>query len=140
MLKGIDSRVSPELLTILAEMGHGDRLAVVDRNFPSYSKELPVVRLDALNLTETLDVVLSLFPVDTFVDEPVAGMNEDGTPEVPAVQQEAFARIEEIEGREIGVERLDRHDFYAAARECYAIVQNSEDRPYGCIILTKGVV
>lgn len=140
MLKGIDSRLSPELLGILAEMGHGDRLAIVDRNYPAYASDRPVVRLDALGLLETLDVVLSVFPVDTFVDEPVAAMNQVDTDEVPAVQLEAFAKIEAVEGRPIGVERLDRFEYYAAAKECYAVLANSEDRPYGCIILTKGVI
>nr|NLD41212.1 fucose-binding protein [Actinomycetales bacterium] len=141
MLKGIDSRLSPELLYLLAQMGHGDRLAVVDRNYPAESAGIPVVRMDSTGLIPTLEAILSVFPIDTFVDQPVGGMNQVDLPEtVPAVQGEAFALVNRIEGREVGVERIERFAFYEAARRCFAVVITGEDRPYGCVILTKGVL
>lgn len=141
MLKNIDPRMSPELLYVLAQMGHGDRLAIVDRNYPVVSTAQRVVRLDALNLTEALDVVLSVFPVDNFVEQPVAGMNNVDDPEaIPEVQQQAFAAVNVAEGRTVGVQRLPRFDFYQQAASCFAVLATSEARPYGCIMVTKGVI
>lgn len=141
MLKGLDPRLTPELLHLLALMGHGDTLAVVDRNYPAASTGQRVVRLDGLNLPDALDAVLSVFPVDTFIDQPVAAMNDVADPDsVPDVQQEAFALIEETEGRAIGVERVERFAFYGRVRGCFGVVTTTEARPYGCVILTKGVV
>lgn len=141
MLKGLDPRLTPELLHLLALMGHGDTLAVVDRNYPAASTGERVVRLDGLDLLGALDTVLSVFPVDTFIDQPVAAMDDVAAPErVPDVQTEAFATIERVEGRPIGVERVERFAFYERVRGCFGVVTTTESRPYGCIILTKGVV
>ncbi|MDO5496151.1 MAG: RbsD/FucU domain-containing protein, partial [bacterium] len=141
MLKGIDSRLSPDLLYLLAQMGHGDRLAIVDRNYPAESSDVPVVRMDAVDLVTALDAVLTVFPVDTFVEQPLGGMNQVDDPEaVPEVQREAFELVNRMEEREVGVERIERFAFYEAVRGCYAVVATGEDRPYGCIILTKGVL
>lgn len=141
MLKNIDPRLHPDLLYLLAQMGHGDRLAIVDRNYPAESSGVPVVRLDGLDLLSALEAVLTVFPIDTFVDQPVGGMNQVDDPDaVPAVQAEAFALVAQVEGREIGVERIERFAFYEAVRDCFAVLTTTESRPYGCIILTKGVV
>lgn len=141
MLKNIDSRLHPELLYVLAQMGHGDELAIVDRNYPAVSTGQRVVRLDGLDLVSALAAVLSVFPVDTFVDEPVAAMDDVAAPQtVPLVQTEAFAAIEAAEGRKIGVARVARFDFYERVRRCFAVLTTTEDRPYGCLIISKGVV
>ncbi|HHW83241.1 MAG TPA: fucose-binding protein [Actinomycetales bacterium] len=141
MLKGIDPRLSPDLLFLLAQMGHGDRLALVDRNYPAESAGVPVVRMDAVDLISSLEAVLSVFPVDTFVEHPVAGMNHVDTPDVvPEVQTAAFDLVNRVEGRDVGIERIERFAFYAAARECFVVVITGEDRPYGCVMLTKGVL
>lgn len=140
MLKNIDPRLHPELLYVLAQMGHGDKLAIVDRNFPAESNAQRLVRLDGVDLVPALETVLSVFPLDTFVDEPLAGMNQVDDPAVPEVQAEAFAMAEKIEGRPLGVERIERFAFYGAVKECFAVLTTTEARPYGCIIVTKGVV
>lgn len=141
MLKNIDPRLHPDLLHVLARMGHGDRIAIVDRNYPAESTSQRLVRLDGQNLVEALDAVLSVFPLDQFVEAPLAGMNQDDDPlAVPEAQAEAFALANDVEGREISVERIARHDFYDVVRGCFAVLATSESRPYGCIILTKGVV
>ena len=141
MLKNIDPRLHPDLLYVLAQMGHGDKLAIVDRNYPAESTAQRVVRLDGLDLLPALEAVLSVFPLDTFVDAPLAGMNHvDDPATIPDVQAEAFALARRVEDREIGVERIERFAFYEAVRECFAVLTTTESRPYGCIILSKGVV
>lgn len=140
MLKNIDPRLEPDLLYLLAQMGHGDRIAIVDRNYPAESAGPPVVHLSGLGLVDAVDAILSVFPLDTFIDEPLAGMDQVDSPEVPAVQREAFELADRVEGRKVGVERLERFAYYSAARECFAIVVTAESRPYGCIMLTKGVL
>ena len=141
MLKGIDPLLSPELLHVLAAMGHGDEVALVDRNFPAASTARRLVRLDGCDLPEAARAVMSVLPVDDFVDEPVAGMQMVDTPDVvPPVQQEVFDAVGEAEGHAVGVERVERFAFYARAREAFAVVITGEGRPYGCVILTKGVV
>lgn len=141
MLKGLDPLLSPDLLHVLAQMGHGDELAVVDRNFPAVSTARRLVRLDGADLQTAVRVVLSVLPLDTFVDRPVAGMAVVGRPgTVPEVQQDALAVARELEGRPLEVDLVERHDFYARARDAFAVLATSEARPYGCLLLTKGVI
>ncbi|MBE6483603.1 MAG: fucose-binding protein [Actinomycetaceae bacterium] len=141
MLKNIDPRLHPDLLYVLARMGHGDQLAVVDRNFPAESLGREVVRLDGLDIPSALEAVLTVFPIDTFIDQPVAVMLDVQAPDVrPNVQAKALAQIEAVEQRPIGVEGLERFEFYRRTKSCYAVLTTTEDRPYGCFILTKGVV
>lgn len=141
MLKGIDPVLTPELLHVLASMGHGDELVLVDRNFPAVSVGRRVVRLDGCDLPRAVRAVLTLFPVDTFVDEPVAAMAMVDTPDVvPDVQRDVFVLVEAAEGRAVGVERVERFAFYERARRAFAVVTTTEARPYGCVVLTKGVV
>ena len=141
MLKGIDPVLTPELLHVLASMGHGDELVLVDRNFPAVSVGRRVVRLDGCDLPRAARAILSLFPVDTFVERPVAAMQMVDTPDVvPDVQQDVFALVDAAEGREVGVERVERFAFYERAKRAFAVVTTTEDRPYGCVVLTKGVV
>lgn len=141
MLKGIDPLLSPDLLHVLAAMGHGDELVLTDRNYPAVSSARRLVRLDGCDLPRTARAVLSVLPLDTFIERPVAAMAVVGDPTtIPAVQQEVFDIAAEAEGREIGVERVERFAFYERARRAFAIVTTSEARPYGCVLLTKGVI
>jgi L-fucose mutarotase len=141
VLKGIDPLLSPDLLHVLAAMGHGDELVLVDRNYPATSTARRLVRLDGCDLPTAARVVLSLLPLDTFVEQPVAAMAVVGDPDaVPGVQQEVFDLAREAEGREIGVQRLERFAFYERARQAFAVVYTTEARPYGCVVLTKGVL
>ena len=141
MLKGIDPLLSAELLAVLARMGHGDQLALVDRNYPAASSGRPVVRLDGADLPAAARAILSLFPLDTFVERPVARMQVVGDADVvPDVQREVLAVAERAEGRRIEVESVERFAFYARVRDAFAVVATTEARPYGCLLFTKGVV
>jgi L-fucose mutarotase len=141
VLKGIDGIISADLLFVLAAMGHGDEIAVVDRNFPATSTARRLVRLDGVNVTEAGRAILTLLPLDTFVEEPVLRMEVVGSPaELPTVQKEFQALCETSEQRSVAMGSLTREAFYERAQRAFAVVATSEARPYGCFLLTKGVI
>lgn len=141
MLKNIDPLLSPDLLAALARMGHGDTIAIVDRNYPAYGAGTCVVRADGSTTTEIAAAILTLLPIDTFVDRPVARMQVVGDPEhVPAVQSDFLAVAQAAENRELSFEGIERFDFYERARSASVIVATGESRPYGCFIVTAGVI
>ena len=146
MLKNIPSFIGADLLWILAAMGHGDDLAVVDRNFPaeSIARETitgKLVTLAGLDAPQTINGILKLMPLDTFVDKPICWMDPvDQAGTMLPVHQDVMQVCQEREGANIQGQAIERHAFYAAAKQCFAVVQNTEDRPYGCFILKKGVV
>ncbi len=146
MLKNIPSIITAELLTILAEMGHGDDLVLVDRNYPAESTAAETVtgtcvQLSGVGTTEAARAILSLLPLDSYVDAPVRLMAVVGDPDaVPAVHSEMQAVLDEAEGRAITIERVERFAFYEAAKSAYAVVRTSEARPHGCFIFKKGVI
>jgi L-fucose mutarotase len=130
MLKGIDPLLSPEALHVLAAMGHGDELVLVDRNYPAASTARRLVRLDGSDLRTAAHAVLALLPLDTFIDRPLAVMAMVDTPDVvPAVQQEIVDLAQDIEGRRIGVEHVERYAFYERARHAFAVMATSEAGP-----------
>jgi L-fucose mutarotase len=139
MLRGLDPLLSPDLLHALASAGHGDRIAIVDANFPAASTARRLIPLHGANATAVLVAVLSVLPVDTFEPDPVLVMEVVGAPdETPAAVADFTRALADV-----GLAppaRLPRHDFYRVAREAYAVVQTGERRLYGNIILTKGVV
>lgn len=138
-LIGLDPLLSPDLLHALASAGHGDRIAIVDANFPAAANARRLVRLPGADAVAALRAVLSVFPVDAMDPEPVRSMQVVGDPAaVPAAVAE-FATLLAERGAAAPVP-LERHAFYAAAREAFAIVATGESRPYGNILLTKGVV
>jgi L-fucose mutarotase len=146
MLKIIDPRLNPDLLHVLALMGHGDELVVADANFPAASTASQtsygrLLYLGNLTLAEAVDAILSLMPLDTLVDEFACRMLIDGAPnEIPQVQAEAQAAIDRSERQARPLSGLDRHSFYARAKQAYAIVQTGERRFYGTLVLRKGVI
>ncbi len=141
MLKGIDPLLNAELLHALASMGHGDEIAVVDASFPAASVARRLIRLDGADASRVLQAVLSVLPLDTFVPSPVQVMQVVGSPEaIPATVKEFRSVIERETGRSIEPLALERHAFYERARGCFAIVATGEQRKYGNIILTKGVI
>lgn len=141
MLKGIDPVVTPDMLSAIARMGHGDVLAVVDRNFPAHAGVGPVIPIAGAGTGRLAEALFSLFPVDTFVDEPIGRMMPvDAPDDVPEVQRELVAAAEAAEGRGITVEGIERFAFYARARTAFATIQTTEERPYGCFLITKGVI
>ncbi len=122
-------------------MGHGDVLALVDRNYPAHSTNERVIRLDGTDLPTADRAILSVLPIDSFIDRPVAGMAPVDDPDgVPAVQREVFDLVAEAEGRQVAVERVERLAFYERVRTVFAVVLTTESRPYGCVLLTNGVV
>ena len=146
MLKGIDPRLNAEVLFALRAMGHGDTLAIVDTNFPADSVAQhtalgDLLHMDNLTAGEVLEAVLSVMPLDTLIDDFAGRMEVVGNPEeIPPVQQEAQAAIDEAEGRPSPMFGIERFAFYDRARECYAVIRTGERRFYGNFILSKGVV
>ena len=141
MLKTLGVLHTPELLHALASMGHGDEIAFVDRNFPAVSMAQRLIRLDGAFLPDALDACLQLLPLDTFVDTPVLRMMQVHAPdEIPDVQKECQEIIDKREGRHVPLTGIPRHEFYHRAQKAFAIVYTAEPRPYGCILLTKGII
>ncbi len=143
MLKSIDPLLTPDLLYVLAAMGHGDEIAIVDANYPAQSAGPDVVRLDAADATRALDAVLSVLPLDTFVAEPcwlMAVVGAAAGAAEPPIFAEFRAVVARREGPRFKLGSLERFAFYERARRCFAIVATGEGRLYGNIILTKGVV
>ncbi|MBI1352566.1 MAG: fucose-binding protein [Actinomycetales bacterium] len=141
MLKGIDPLLSGELLRILDDMGHGDELLLVDRNYPAASSGRPVVRLGEVSVVRAATAILSVFPLDSFIDTPLERMEVDEDPGVTtAAQDELLATAQAAEGRPLAYGVVPRLDFYQRARGVYAVVHTLDTTPYSCYILHKGVI
>jgi L-fucose mutarotase len=141
MLKGISPVISPELLKILMEMGHGDEIILADGNFPAASMAQRLVRSDGNSGPELLDAILQLFPLDQYVDRPVALMAVvPGDNYQPVIWDEYRKIVGSHETGFIDFEFVERFAFYERARKAYAILASSEKALYANIILKKGVV
>lgn len=141
MLKGIDPVLSGDLLKILDDMGHGDQLALVDRNFPAYSSGRPVVRLGEVSILRAASALLTVLPLDSFLPHPIERMEvEDDPTKTTPVQEDLLALASEREGRDLNYGVIPRLDFYARVQGVYAVVHTLDSVPYGCFILHKGVV
>ena len=142
MLKGIPSLLSPELLKVLMEMGHGDTLVIGDGNFPhaSIAGDSPLIRLDGHGCAEVLDAILTLFPLDTYVDAPVSLMEVVPGDNVETPIWDEFAKIIEKHQPGTKIRHVERFSFYDEAKKCYAVVSTGETALYANIILQKGVV
>lgn len=144
MLKGIDRAISAELLTVLMSKGHGDDLLICDVNHPaaSIAKHTTygqVVNMAGCDLPRAAEGVLSLLPLDTFVPTPITRMKVVGDPDrIMPVHERLQSVVNKIEGRAVGVEALERFDFYAAAKRDFAVIRTSHPAPYGCFLLRKG--
>ncbi|WP_022705566.1 RbsD/FucU family protein [Pseudorhodobacter ferrugineus] len=137
MLIGIHPLLSPDLLHVLAAMGHGDEIAIVDANFPGTACAQRLIRMDGVGATDALEAVLTLLPLDSFVEHTANVMQVVGDPDAVPEAVAAFTAI--IAGRgKVG--SVERFAFYERAKRCFAIVQTGEGRLYGNIILTKGVI
>ncbi|HTQ01225.1 MAG TPA: RbsD/FucU domain-containing protein [Casimicrobiaceae bacterium] len=141
MLRGIHPLLSAELLHTLASMGHGDEIAVVDANFPAVSVARRVVALPGADAPAALDAILTVFPLDTMEVPAVLTMGVVGDPQAIPPPVAEFAAVLTEHGfadQEIGA--LERHEFYERARKAFAVVRTGELRPYGNVLLVKGVV
>jgi L-fucose mutarotase len=146
MLKGIDNRLNAEVLGCLRAMGHGDVLIICDTNFPADSIARQTVlgrllRMDNLTAGQAAQAVLSVFPLDTFVDDFAGRMEIVGDPAtVPPVQAEVQAAIDAAEGKPRPMTSIERFAFYDMAKAAYAVIQTGERRFYGCFMFRKGVI
>ena len=144
MLKGIPKIISPELLKVLCEMGHGDRLVIADGNFPSESvgKNAIVIRMDGHGVPEILDAVLQLMPLDTYVEKSVSLMEKVPGDTVETPIWDVFAEIVLKKGGmdKSHIQNIERFEFYEAAKTAYCIIATGESALYANIMLQKGVV
>lgn len=140
MLKGIDPILSPELLATLRAMGHGDEIAIVDGNYPGQEHARRLVRLDGIHLIPALNAILSVMPIDEFVPQAIFRPGVMGNPEQmdPIHHEIADSCAHHAPGH--AVIGLAGPDFYARVRAAHTIVQTSEPRLYGNVILRKGVI
>ena len=139
MLKNVPKIVSPEMLKILCEMGHGDEIVIADGNFPSASNGKRVIRADGHGGEAILDAVLSLIPLDTYADPNFMLMqttNGDPTPEI----WEKYFAIANAHDDNLRVGMVERFDFYERARNAYAVIATGESAIYANIIIKKGVI
>ena len=137
MLKGVPEIISPDLLKILAQMGHGDELVISDAHFPAYSVNSNVVRVDAATSPELLRAVCQLIELDQYVDKPVIMMAP-----VPgdSLDPEHTAECRDVLGKDADrIDYIERFAFYDRARQAFAVVVSGESRIYGNIIVKKGV-
>ncbi|MEN6384625.1 MAG: L-fucose mutarotase [Phycisphaerales bacterium] len=141
MLKGIPAVLSPDLLKILAEMGHGDEIVFADCNFPAASNAERLIRCDGLGIAELLKAVLKVFPLDSYVDNPVALMEVvHGDKAKPTIWNE-YRKIIKASGEKFkDFELIERFDFYERTKEAYVVVATTETSPYANIILKKGCI
>ena len=140
MLKNIPPILGPDLLGILRAMGHGDEIAIVDANYPADAAGPALVRLDGVSATDVLDAILTLMPLDDFVDEAAFCMQVVGDANKREPVMDAFETIVKKHEPKIGLASLERFAFYERVSQGYAIVQTGERRLYGNILLKKGVI
>ena len=145
MLKGIPKILSPELLKVLAEMGHSDRLVIADGNFPAETtgKKAIVIRCDGHGVPELLDAILQVIPLDAYVETPVMRMEKmDCDKDLPIPvwdeYEKIIAKYDGRGGKAMGA--YERFEFYRQARTCYCVVQSGETSVYANLILQKGVI
>lgn len=141
MLKGIPSILSPELLKILMEMGHGDELVIADGNFPAASIAQRLVRSDGHMVPELLEAVLTFFPLDPYVEFPVTLMQVvPGDTYKPTIWETYKKIIQKFPNKNSSIENIERFTFYERARKAFAVIATGETALYANIILKKGVV
>jgi len=146
VLKSIDPCLNADVLYALRSMGHGDDLVLCDTNFPADSVARQTVlgrllHIDNVNAARAARAVLSVLPLDTFVDKPASRMEIVGQPdEIPPVQAEVQAAIDASQGRSSPMSGVERFEFYDLAKKAYCVIQTGERRFYGCFIFKKGVI
>ncbi|MFV0507124.1 MAG: L-fucose mutarotase [Bacteroidales bacterium] len=140
MLKGISPIISPNLLEVLARMGHGDEIVLADTHFPGESFNNRVLRADGLRIPDLLSAILPLFELDQYVEIPMLMMAAvEGDELDPAVEESYMRAVQETNPQIKRVERIDRFAFYERSKSAFAVLMTGETAKYGNIILKKGV-
>jgi L-fucose mutarotase len=146
MLKGLDPLLTADILAALRSMGHGDELVISDANFPAAAIAHQtvvgqVLRIDGVDSPRAIRAILSVLPLDTFVDHPAMRMEVVDSPtQVLPVHMEAQVEIDRAEGRSCPLQGIERMAFYERAKTAYCVIATGERRFYGCFILKKGVI
>jgi L-fucose mutarotase len=146
MLRNFDNRLTADVIQALRAMGHGDDLVIADTNFPSDSVARQttlgkLLRMDNLTAAEAAEAILSVMPLDSFVDHPAERMEMVGKPkEIPPVQAEVQKAIDKAEGKSWPMGSIERFAFYERAKKAYCVIVTGETRFYGCFIFKKGVI
>lgn len=146
MLKNLDPLLNADVLHALRAMGHGDEIVLCDTNFPADAVARSttlgrLLRIDGVDAPRAARAILSVLPLDTFVEQPALRMEVVGKPdEIPPVQAELQAEVNRAEGRVWTMGSIERFAFYERARKAYCVVQTGERRFYGCFVFTKGVI
>ena len=139
MLKGIAPCISPDLLKVLAEMGHGDEIILADAHFPGHTMNARVLRADGLSVTTLLDGILPLFDLDTYAEPLVMMAAVEGDALDPAVEEQYMEVVRRHDPGAKPPARIDRFAFYDRTRAAFAVVMTGETRKYGNVLLKKGV-
>lgn len=141
MLRHIPKNLSPELVKVLMEMGHGDEIVIADGNYPGASNARNLVRADGLGIPELLTSILELMPLDPYVESPVALMAvTPGDDFVPTIWDQYVNIIADKNGGPVQINEMERQAFYDRGKKAYAIVATGEEEIYANILLKKGVV
>ncbi|WEK04752.1 MAG: RbsD/FucU domain-containing protein [Candidatus Devosia phytovorans] len=140
MLKNIPPILGPDLLGILRAMGHGDEIAIVDANYPADSAGPALVRMDGISITDILDAVLTLMPLDDFVDQAAICMQVVGKPDQREPVMDEMDVIIKRHEPKMGLSSMERFAFYDRVSKGYAVIQSGERRLYGNVLLKKGVI
>jgi L-fucose mutarotase len=140
MLKGISPVISPELLKILAEMGHGDELVLGDSNYPGATMSRRLVRADGLSVTTLLEGIAPLFPFETYADPLIMMQVVAGDKLDPAVETDYMQAIRRSDPKVAPPIRIEKFAFYERSRNAFAVLMTGETRLYGCLIIKKGVI
>jgi len=139
MLKGINPLLSPDLLKLLSEMGHGDEIIIADGGFPAAKLARNLVRADGVGCVAMLDAVLSVFPLDQYDSQNFVLMETTGNDQPPAIWEE-YAEVLKKHEPDAHIEHIERFNYYARAEKAYAVVATGEMAPYGNILLKKGCI
>jgi L-fucose mutarotase len=139
MLKGIHPAISPELLKVLAEMGHGDEIILADAHFPGHTFNPRVLRADGSGVTTLLDAILPLFELDSYAEPLVMMQAVEGDQLDPAVEAQYMAAVKRHAPDAKAPARIDRFAFYERAKAAFAVVMTGETAKYGNLLLKKGV-
>lgn len=140
MLKGISPLLSPELLKVLAEMGHGDELVLGDSNYPGATNAKRLLRADGLSATQLLEAIAPLFPFETYFPPLIMMEVVKGDKFDPEVEADYMRAIHKYDPKVPAPTRIEKFAFYERSRNAFAVLMTGETRLYGCIILKKGVI